>query len=94
MVFKFCSFISAGGIFISDQVRNNWREGMEFCSETPNGYYLGNVNLSDVHSSCTGLKHSGPGWIGVIKENFVKSDQGNKIIIEGISKVKHDLCFD
>lgn len=67
---------------------------MGFCTQTANDYYLGNINLSDVISSCTGLKHSGPGWIGVIKENFVKSDQGNRIVIEGISKIEPDLCFD
>lgn len=66
---------------------------MEICKSN-NHYLLGNINLSDANSSCTGLQKSGPAWIGVIKENFVKSDQGNTNVIEGISKVEHDLCFD
>lgn len=66
------------GVFINDQTSYIWKEGMEICKSN-NHYLLGNINLSDANSSCTGLQKSGPAWIGVIKENFVKSDQGQII---------------
>lgn len=65
---------------------------MEVC-KSKNSYLLGNVNLLDANSACAGLQNTGPGWIGVIKENFVKSDQGNTKVIEDISKVAYDLLF-
>lgn len=68
------SFISA--VYLNNQSSEIWKQGMEVC-KSKNYYLLGNINLSDAKSSCTGLQNSGPGWIGVIKENFVKSDQGN-----------------
>lgn len=67
---------------------------MEVCIGIGNGYYLlGNIDLSDAKSACTDLQNSGPRWIGVIKENFVKSDQGNTTEKDVISNVVHGLLF-
>lgn len=65
-------------VYLNNQSSEIWKQGMEVC-KSKNYYLLGNINLSDAKSSCTGLQNSGPGWIGVIKENFVKSDQGQII---------------
>lgn len=55
---------------------------MAFCKDTDNGFYLlGNITLLDAKSACTGFQNSGPGWIGVIKENVVKSDEGNTTVV-------------
>lgn len=58
---------------------------MEFCKILNNGFYLlGNITLIDAKSACMGLQNSGPSWIGIIKENFEKLDQGNTTVLERI----------
>lgn len=49
--------------------------------------------MSDVNSACKDQENLDPRWIGVVKENYVKSDQGNTNAIEGIIGVAHDVLF-
>lgn len=57
-------------------------------------YLLGNIDLSDVKSACKDQENSDPRWIGVVRENYVKSDQGNTNAIKGILRITHDIfCF-
>lgn len=78
-------FISAEKLSINDKLSKIWKDGMEFCKIVNNGFYLlGNITLIDARSACMGLQNSGPGWIGIIKENFEKLDQGNATVLERI----------
>lgn len=86
--FFYCSFPTlfiffyADNRFINDNLSKIWKNGMAFCKDTDNGFYLlGNITLLDAKSACTGFQNSGPGWIGVIKENVVKSDEGNTTVV-------------
>lgn len=75
-----CNIKPSDNRFMNDKLSNIWKNGMAFCKDTDNGFYLlGNITLLDAKSACTGFQNSGPGWIGVIKENVVKSDEGQFI---------------
>lgn len=43
-------------------------------------YLLGNINLSNVTSACLGNKHESPYWIGIFREKYFNTDQGNEFI--------------
>lgn len=53
----------------------NWTDNLEYCKENDN-YPFGNINLSNVSASCTGFNHTNQRWIGVVKEDFVLTDDG------------------
>ncbi|XP_078309595.1 uncharacterized protein LOC111105805 [Crassostrea virginica] len=55
-----------------------WREGMDHCKKM--GIYLfGNVNLSNKTLACTDLNNNDQRWIGVVKDQYIKADQGQLI---------------
>ncbi|XP_065937675.1 uncharacterized protein [Magallana gigas] len=75
-----CNIKPSEKLSINDKLSKIWKDGMEFCKIVNNGFYLlGNITLIDARSACMGLQNSGPGWIGIIKENFEKLDQGHFI---------------
>lgn len=52
---------------------------MEICKK--NGTYLsGNINLSNLSSACPDHAHKSPYWIGVFREKYLNTDQGNEFI--------------
>lgn len=65
----------------------NWTDSLENCKENDN-YPLGNINLSNITSSYTGFNHSNQRWIGVVKEDFLSTDDGNYIYSEACL-IKH-----
>ena len=58
---------------------STWRGGMEHCKDKST-YLIGNSNIYaytlNVTSACIGLNNLDPRWIGVVKDLYVKSDQG------------------
>ena len=58
---------------------SNWRDAMEHC-KNKRTYLIGNANIYDytlnVKSACTSLNNNDPRWIGVVRDLYVKSDQG------------------
>lgn len=42
-------------------------------------YLLGNINLSNVTSACLDNKHAS-NWIGIFREKYFNTDQGNEFI--------------
>lgn len=87
----FC-FIAAENLYKNDRVSLPWEKTSKAC-KMKDYYLLGNINLSDVNSACKDQENLDPRWIGVVKENYVKSDQGNTNAIEGIIGVAHDVLF-
>lgn len=59
----------------------NWTNGLEFCKKSDT-YLLSNISLSSLTSSCTGFDHGNVRWIGIIKEDFLSTDDGNYIYSE------------
>lgn len=61
---------------VSDE---SWRGGMEHC-KNKSTYLIGNANIYaytlNVTSACTGLNNTDQRWIGVVRDLYIKSDQG------------------
>lgn len=52
---------------------------MESCNK--NGTYLsGNINLSNLSLACPDDPHTSPYWIGVFREQYLNTDQGNEFM--------------
>lgn len=49
---------------------------MELCKMN-SMYLLGNINLSNVTSACLEHEHLAPYWIGILREKYLNTDQGN-----------------
>lgn len=53
---------------------------MEHC-KNKSAYLIGNANIYshtlNATSACSGLENGDPRWIGVVRDQYVKSDQGN-----------------
>lgn len=60
-------------------ITSTWRKAMEYC-KNQSTYLIGNANIYaytlNVTSACTGLNNSDQRWIGVVRDMYVKSDQG------------------
>lgn len=52
-----------------------WREILDKC-KSKDSYPIGNLNLSNVRSACENVSIEGPGWIGVVKDQYIGQDQG------------------
>lgn len=48
---------------------------MDYCKAN-SSYLIGNINTTNSGLACTGLQNVGPGWIGVVKDEYVTTDQG------------------
>lgn len=67
----------------------NWTDSLDYCKENDK-YLLGNIDLSNITSSCSGFNHSNQRWIGVVKEDILSKDGGNHIYSEACL-IKHVL---
>lgn len=57
-----------------------------------NGTYLaGNINLSNLSSACAGHIHTTPYWIGVFREKYFNTDQGNEF--KGMHVIKYSTTY-
>lgn len=73
-------FIDFGANFIisiTDKYMN-WTDSLKYCKQNDD-YLFGNIDLSNVSSSCTGFNHTSQRWIGVVKEDFLSTDDGKCI---------------
>ena len=52
-----------------------WREAIDKC-KSKGSYPIGNLNLSNGRSACKNLSNEGPGWIGVVRDQYIGQDQG------------------
>lgn len=63
---------------------------MESCKK--NGNYLsGNINLSTLSAACPDDPNTSPYWIGVFREKYLKTDQGNEFIEMRMRKIYYLL---
>lgn len=52
-----------------------WRKAIKNC-KSEGVYPIGNFNLSNVGSACENLSNDGPGWVGVVRDQYFLQDQG------------------
>lgn len=52
-----------------------WEEAIAIC-KSKGSYLIGNLNSSNLKSSCDKLNNTGPRWIGVVKDQYIGQDQG------------------
>lgn len=48
---------------------------MEHC-KIQSTYLIGDINLANPGLACTGFKNEGPGWTGVVMDQYETTDQG------------------
>eukprot|EP00105_Crassostrea_gigas_P043594 XP_019927742.1 PREDICTED: uncharacterized protein LOC105340218 isoform X5 [Crassostrea gigas] len=66
-------------ILVNSTIINwSWTQSMKICKMNDT-YLLGNINLSNVTSACLGNKHESPYWIGIFREKYFNTDQGQPI---------------
>lgn len=49
---------------------------MENCKRE-NTYLIGNIMLSNITLVCAKLNNADPRWIGIVRDRYVRTDQGN-----------------
>lgn len=59
-----------------DNIYKPWREALDYCKNQTT-YLLGNISTTNVTLDCTGLNHTNQRWIGVVRDQYAKTDQGN-----------------
>lgn len=48
---------------------------MEYCKNNST-YLIGNINLTNPKLACKDFTNAGPGWVGVVTDQYETIDQG------------------